>query len=125
MPEVVERELAKLIYDGEITLFRACEERRNLLVRRHDFSTYASFRTLDLLNEGEVNMNNLRSFLRSNGQFPSDEEVIAIIRRLDCDADGKVSYSDLSEAIKPQEFSLMNSYILPPEIGGDQTYYYI
>jgi hypothetical protein len=51
----VERELAILLYEGEIMGFRKAEERRKDLVKRHDFSTYACFRAIDELNEGEIN----------------------------------------------------------------------
>jgi Ca2+-binding EF-hand superfamily protein len=104
----LERELTALIYDGEILGFRRCEEARKDLVKRHDFSTYASFRSVDELNEGEINVDNLRAFLKTAGHYPSEEEVISIIRRLDLDADSCVSYAEFSEGIKPQEFSLMN-----------------
>lgn len=52
---LIERELAVLIYEGEVMGFRMCEERRKDLVKRHDFSTYACFRAIDELNEGEIN----------------------------------------------------------------------
>ena len=94
-------------------MFRRCEELRKDLVRRHDFSTYACFRAIDELNEGEVNLDNLRSFLKRVGHYPTEDEVVAVIRRLDCNADSCVSYADLSEAIKPQEFSLINQYRSP------------
>jgi len=43
---------------------------------------------------------NLRAFFKNNGYYPTEDEVIAIIRRLDVDADCKVSYAEFSEAIK-------------------------
>lgn len=70
---------------------------------------------MDELNEGEINIDNMRAFLKKNGHYPTEEELVAVIRRLDMDADGSVSYAEMSEAIKPQEFSLMNLYILPPK----------
>ena len=82
-------------------MFRACEDRRKDLVKRHDFSTYACFRAVDELNEGEINIDNMRAFLKKNGHYPTEEELVAVIRRLDMDADGSVSYAEMSEAIKP------------------------
>lgn len=35
-------------------------------------------------------MDNLRSFFKNNGYYPSEDEVIAIIRRLDVNADCKI-----------------------------------
>lgn len=85
---------------SEIELFRKTEEMRRDLEKRHDFSTYACFRAVDDLNEGYVTPDNLRAFFKNNGYYPTEDEVIAIIRRLDTDADCKVSYSEFSEAIK-------------------------
>lgn len=113
MNPLLERELCTLIYEGEILTFRSCEERRTDLVKRHDFSTYACFRAVDELNEGEINVDNMRAFLKKAGHYPTEEEVIAIIRRLDTNADSSVSYAEFSEAIKPQEFSMTNHYIIP------------
>lgn len=93
----VERELASILYEGEIMLFRKCEERRKDLVKRHDFSTYACFRAVDELNEGEINADNLRAFLKKAGHYPTEEEIVAIVRRLDADADNKIYYADFSE----------------------------
>jgi hypothetical protein len=105
----VEAELASLIYEGEILMFRKCELKRKDLVRRHDFSTYACFRAVDELNEGEINAGNIRAFLKRAGHFPSEDEVAAIVRRIDSDADSRILYAEFSEAIKPQEFSLLES----------------
>jgi Ca2+-binding EF-hand superfamily protein len=81
------------------------EDIRKDLEKRHDFSTYACFRAVDELNDGSINPDNLRAFLKNNGYFPKEEEVIAIIRRLDVDADAKISYEEFCDAIKTQEFS--------------------
>ncbi len=108
----LERELCALLYEGEILTFRACEDRRRDLVKRHDFSTYACFRSVDELNEGEINIDNMRAFLKKAGHYPTEEEVVAIIRRLDLNADSSISYAEYSEALKPQEFSLQNQYII-------------
>ena len=86
------------------------------LNRRHDFSTYACFRVVDDRNEGDINPDNLRNFLKNNGYYPSEDEVIAIVRRLDVDADCKVNYAEFCEAIKPQEFirSIARPTATPP-----------
>jgi Ca2+-binding EF-hand superfamily protein len=76
----------------EIELFRKTEDIRIDLTRRHDFSTFACFRSVDDMNEGDVNPDNLRTFFKNNGYYPTEEEVIAIVRRLDLDADCKVNY---------------------------------
>jgi Ca2+-binding EF-hand superfamily protein len=89
----------------EIELFRKTESLRLDLENRHDFSTYACFRAIDDMNEGDINPENLRQFFKNNGYYPTEDEVIAIVRRLDVDADCKISYAEFSEAIKAQESS--------------------
>jgi Ca2+-binding EF-hand superfamily protein len=81
-------------------LFRKTEEIRRELERRHDFSTYACFRAVDDLNEGALHPDNIRAFFKNNGYYPTEDEVIAVVRRLDTDADAKVNYSEFCEAIK-------------------------
>jgi Ca2+-binding EF-hand superfamily protein len=56
---------------------------------------------VDELNEGEINVDNMRGFLKRAGHYPTEEEVIAIIRRVDTNADSSISYAEFSEAIKP------------------------
>jgi Ca2+-binding EF-hand superfamily protein len=47
----------------------------------------------------------MRAFLKRTGHYPSEDELVAIIRRLDADADSRVSYAEFSDAIKTQEFT--------------------
>jgi Ca2+-binding EF-hand superfamily protein len=47
----------------------------------------------------------LRAFFKTQGYYPTEDEIIAIVRRLDVDADCKISYAEFCEAIKTQEFS--------------------
>ena len=43
------------------------------------------------------------------GHVPSKQELIAIIRRVDTDGDGKLKLDDFSEGIKSQ-YSIVNSF---------------
>jgi Ca2+-binding EF-hand superfamily protein len=81
-------------------MFRSTELLRKDLEKRHDFSTYACFRAVDEQNEGDINPDNLRNFFKNNGYIPTEDEIIAIVRRLDVDADCKVSYEEFCDAIK-------------------------
>lgn len=99
LPMAVEQSLTNLIME-EIELFRRTEDIRKDLAKRHDFSTYQCFRTIDSLNEGEINPGNIRQFFKSNGHYPSEDEIIALVRRLDYDADCKINYEEFCEAIK-------------------------
>ena len=48
-----------------------------------------------------MNGRNLQSFLRMNGHFASDEEIIAIVRRLDADADQIIKYQEFCDGVSP------------------------
>ena len=56
---------------------------------------------MDELNEGEINAGNIRAFLKRVGHYPTEDEVAAIVRRIDNDADSRILYAEFSEAIKP------------------------
>ena len=66
---------------------------------RYDYSNYAIFRAIDRHNDGFVDTYNLGSFLKNNGHFASEKELLAIIRRIDTDGDAKLSYSEFTEFI--------------------------
>ena len=51
--------------------------------------------------------------MKRTGHYPNEEDIVAAVRRLDLDADSSVSYAEFSEALKPQEFSITNHYLLP------------
>ena len=59
---------------------------------RYDYSIYASFRAIDRYNKGLIDAYNLDQFLRNNGHYASERELLAIIRRIDTDGDAKLSY---------------------------------
>ena len=64
---------------------------------RYDYSIHSSFRAIDRYNEGYIDTYNLGQFLKNNGHYASERELIAIIRRIDTDGDAKLSYSEFSE----------------------------
>lgn len=47
----------------------------------------SSFRSVDRLNSGLISTVNLGAFLRDNGHFATEAELLAIIRRIDTDGD--------------------------------------
>lgn len=54
---------------------------------RYDWSTRGAFDNIDSLREYQLNSRNIQSFLRLNGFYATESELVAIIRRLDVDAD--------------------------------------
>lgn len=70
---------------------------------RYDYTSLAAFRAIDKYNEGNINTFNLSSFLKNNGHFASEKELLAIIRRIDTDGDAKLSYSEFADFIRSSE----------------------
>ena len=64
---------------------------------RYDYSSYAAFKSVDRYSEGYINTSNLGQFLKSNGYYASERELLAIIRRIDTDGDAKLSYAEFSD----------------------------
>jgi len=75
--------------------------RMNALVKdlhaQADFSTYAAFRTIDRYNEGAININNLQDFFRSFGNYLVEQEVFAIVRRIDMDGDARITFEEFAD----------------------------
>lgn len=57
------------------------------LTRRYDWSINGAYNTMDAAGEGMIGFEQIQRFCRLNGYCPSDQEVNAIIRRMDVDAD--------------------------------------
>jgi hypothetical protein len=64
------------------------------LKRRHDWTLSRAFDSVDVARDGYVSFSSLLNFLKINGYHPSETEVIAIVRRLDCDADQRIEFEE-------------------------------
>merc|ERR1712166_1184691 len=70
------------------------------LERNYDYSSFAAFRSVDRYNSGRIDSVNTGSFLRANGHYASEMELIAIIRRMDTDGDASVNFTEFSEFVR-------------------------
>jgi len=100
LPYEVELGLAK-IFDKEIHLSRKAELLREDLVARYDFSLRAVYELVADYGDGRVDLDALYSFLQKNGISVIEKDVVALLRRVDADRDGRLSYSEFCEAILP------------------------
>ena len=64
-----------------------------------DYSTLEAFKSLDLFNLGYVTFDSLNLFMKQQGVSLLLEEADAFFRAVDLDEDGKISYSELIEAV--------------------------
>ena len=64
------------------------------LENQPDYSVQSAFRTVDRFNEGYLTVPNLTDFFRHNGLYLIQNEVYAIIRRLDVDGDARIGFEE-------------------------------
>ena len=103
LPRDSENALTELV-ERELELLRRLDGLKGDLEVRYDYSTYAAFRAIDRYNEGAINTYNLNVFLKNNGHYASERELLAIIRRIDTDGDAKLNYTEFSDFIRSAEF---------------------
>lgn len=84
LPYGLELALARLLYK-EIQAYSAIEDIRQELWMRRDFSLLDGFDTIDRYRDGYVTEYSLKTFLSRNGHYITDDDVLAIMRRLDHD----------------------------------------
>jgi Ca2+-binding EF-hand superfamily protein len=93
---VLERELAILI-QKELAYHNEVEYLKN----SPDFDMERAFDELDDEGLGYIDHVSIDAYLGRNGFKATDEELTAIIRRMDVSADAKVSFAEFEEAMRP------------------------
>ena len=73
------------------------------LSRRTDWTDQTAFHSIDSARDGFLGFENILAFCRLNGFRPSDSEVIAIVRRMDVDADQRVNNKEFRQFMAPVE----------------------
>ena len=99
LPRDIELALLEII-ENEIALQRRQDVCKRELEVRYDYSPLAAFRAVDKYNDGRINSMNLGSFLRSQGHFASEGELLSIIRRIDTDGDAMLDYPEFTEFLR-------------------------
>ncbi len=103
----VERDLTNLLV-AEIDLHRTSEKLKQQLESQLDFSQEGAYAAIDDWRYGYIDVRNLYRFFKNNRSKATEEDCVAIIRRLDLDADSKLSKEEFLAGIKAQEpFSKM------------------
>jgi Ca2+-binding EF-hand superfamily protein len=73
--------------EKEVSLHQRLSIMKNELHMRFDWNLNHAFSDLDVSNDGFLNHRNIQLFLKEQNFYATDEELIAIVRRLDEDAD--------------------------------------
>lgn len=111
LPYDIESSLVRL-FQHEVDFIRRMNTLVKELCARPDYSPYAAFRTVDRHNEGMINMHNLQDFFRSFGNYLTEQETFAIVRRIDTDGDARVGFEEFADFFTVQvnqDASLMGS----------------
>ena len=98
----IETELTKL-FEKEIALNRVSEEIKQEMEATKNFTLKLAFEAIDDWKYGYVDKKNLKSFFRKHHYAASGAECMAIIRRLDLDADARVSWNEFVEGLRPEQ----------------------
>jgi Ca2+-binding EF-hand superfamily protein len=76
----------------------------------------SAFETIDAQGDGYLTGNSINRFLKVNGYTATPSELEAIIRRLDADADYRLSFAEFIETFTLREFRDCPSSSLQEEI---------
>jgi Ca2+-binding EF-hand superfamily protein len=100
LPRDIELAMVNVL-EKEIDLQRKLEVLKRELQVQYDYSPLAAFRSIDRYNSGLMTTVNTGAFLRQNGHYASEMELLAIIRRVDTDGDASVDYKEFAEFMQP------------------------
>ena len=95
----IEKQLA-LLLKKEVEFHLHIESSKHALKRRLDWSAMRAFNTIDNRGEGFLNYNNLMNFCRMNSWRASESEIIAVVRRLDVDADQRITFHEFADLME-------------------------
>jgi len=97
-----EYHLARLI-EKELGFQRSLELTRRDLSLRPDFSLISAFSGINFPGSSVITRLMLREFLVRNGKFVLEDDIDAILRRIDIDGDESLSYSEFSDFLRSRE----------------------
>ncbi|CDI74841.1 EF hand family protein, related [Eimeria praecox] len=93
--------------DGSKTHYNAqrtkVEELRAALAHRPAFAAHKAFAALDPLGNGCLTSGDLQRYLRNHGIAVTDSEAYNLLRRLDANGDGRVSFPEFVDFLLPAE----------------------
>eukprot|EP00331_Platyophrya_macrostoma_P021349 CAMPEP_0176446816 /NCGR_PEP_ID=MMETSP0127-20121128/24576_1 /TAXON_ID=938130 /ORGANISM="Platyophrya macrostoma, Strain WH" /LENGTH=546 /DNA_ID=CAMNT_0017832973 /DNA_START=42 /DNA_END=1682 /DNA_ORIENTATION=- len=118
LPYEVEYALARL-FAREIDYQTETDYLKIELANQRGFSIFNAFTAIDAHESGFIDYTNLRSFFKRQGKLVKDDDVVAILRRIDRDDDGKLTYEEFAAAIRPQGPSIGRTF-KPGSRPGDE-----
>lgn len=99
-----ENELVRA-FKEQINLENELEDAKNRLALQPDFNLPDAFDLLDKNLFGSLSATELSDSLASNGIYTVSEDVYLFVKRYDRNYDGRLNYSEFSEAMMPKNAS--------------------
>lgn len=87
------------LFEKEIAFNRVFEELKQRIACSKTFDLELAFNGIDDWNYGYIDRKNLKSFFRKHAHVATTNECVAIIRRLDLDADARLSHNEFIEGL--------------------------
>eukprot|EP00826_Nyctotherus_ovalis_P036610 TRINITY_DN3265_c0_g1_i1.p1 TRINITY_DN3265_c0_g1~~TRINITY_DN3265_c0_g1_i1.p1 ORF type:complete len:422 (+),score=110.97 TRINITY_DN3265_c0_g1_i1:374-1639(+) len=114
LPEAVERNLTELL-KREMEYNESVEAEKAKLVNLYDYRVEAAFKAVDKRQTRCLTFDSIYEFLLKMKVGAEKEDVIAFIRRVDCDLDRKISFTEFASSVsaKMPKSKLKPSYISP------------
>lgn len=102
LDEAVEKELTSL-FEKEIAYNRVLEELKQRIACSKTFEMDLAFQHIDDWSYGYIDRKNLKSFFRKHQHVATNNECVSIIRRLDLDADARLSLKEFTDGLTPND----------------------
>ena len=100
LPRDIESAMCDVL-EKEIVLQRRLEDLKSDLGALIEYSSVSAFYTIErFTRSGVLNTVNIGDFLRSQGHYASETELVAIVRRIDTDGNCTISSGELSEFLR-------------------------
>jgi Ca2+-binding EF-hand superfamily protein len=101
LPRDIESAMCDIL-EKEIALQRRLESLKSDLGALLEYSAYSAFSSVErFTRSGVLNTINIGDFLRSQGHFASEPELVAIVRRIDTNGDCNITSSEFAEFMRP------------------------
>lgn len=93
----------------EIEYYVETDAAKKELQEQSDFSPYDAFAAIDIYETGSIDFTNLRNFFQSSGAEVPEEDIVSILRRIDRDDNGKLSFDEFVLGIRPHNLTRKQS----------------
>lgn len=91
-----------LTLNREIHYHVKVEIEKKTLERQEDFNTVSSFTVIDSMRYGYLDFDCFKKFMSKFKKDIKKPDINSIIRRMDYDGDGKISFTEFSVGITPE-----------------------